>query len=125
MIFTASSDIIVNNRLASVRGQTVELLYFRNEQVLLLTTQALSLYRHERFIEDELGNGLLAYLKLPDEHLLAQRQGHYVAEFQAGYVGLVDGKTLLITPVAIQLFPNKTDALYNRAEICRLKLSTE
>ncbi|WP_428240279.1 hypothetical protein [Gynuella sp.] len=123
MIFTDSSDIIVSSQLASVRGQTVELLYFRNEQVLMLTTSTLCLYRHERFIADELGNGLLAYVKLPAEHLLAQHQDHFVAELQAGYVGLVDGKALLITPVAIQLFPNKTDALYNRDEICRLNLS--
>ena len=122
MLLTGSSDIIIDSRLLTIRGQTVEVLRFRDDRVLMISRDALGFYKNEQALNDELGNGLLAYVTLPDGQTLDEREGHLVDSFQAGYVALAGGKALLITPVAIQLFADKTDALYNRNEICRMDL---
>lgn len=118
----SSSDIIVRHEaFALPSGVPCDALHFRNGLVLLVSINALALYKNAASVFDPLGNGMLALEDIEDD-LCAGANGHIVQEYQAGYVGLNGGKVILITPNDIQLFPSKDDALRNKNEITRIKL---
>lgn len=119
----SASDIISHTSLARLKdGSNVELLHFRDKKILAVSRSSLAFYQSQAGLHDDFNQGLLASCDIPPEAQI-QAQDKFVHEYKAGYVGLSDNKALLITPVAIQLFHNKTDALYNRDQICRLDLS--
>lgn len=123
MTILGSSDIIASTEVAQLEdGGRHQLLHFRDGKVLLLANQGMALYQAAHCIDDELGNGLLAKTSFVDGFTLPFNPEGCVLEYSAGFVGLQDDYALLITPVAIQLFNNRTDALYNRNEIARLEL---
>lgn len=118
----SSSDIISHSSAIVLKdGSNAELLHFRDHKVLAISRNGLAFYQDQSGVLDDFNQGLLASCEIPSDKILPDVDT-FVAEFKAGFVGLVDDKALLITPVAIQLFDNKTDALYNRSEICRLDL---
>lgn len=119
----SSSDIIVKHEaFALPSGVPCDALHFRNGMVLLVSLNALALYKNAQSVFDPLGNGMLALEDIEDD-LQADAEGNIVQEYQAGYVGLSGGKVILITPNDIQLFPNKEAALRNKNEITRIKLA--
>ena len=119
MLIEGNSDIIKRCEFNS--ESATQWLTFRNDFVLVLAPSFIALYKDQQSIGDPLGNGLKAMEDLSVE--LAQTESGFVAQYQAGFVGLVDGKAILITPNDIQLFADKTDALHNRNELARLMLA--
>jgi len=123
MVIEGNSDIIKHCEFkAELKCQW---LVFRNDMVLVVSEDFMALYKNEASIGDPLGNGLQGMVDLPEtmpETVQGQGQG-YVKNYAAGFVGLVDGKAILITPNDIQLFANSQDALHNQNEIARLKLA--
>lgn len=96
------------------RGR-VNLIYFHQGQVLLISATAVGFYRDEMAITDPLGNGVIGYEKIP-EALAPQWQEDrgYIEEQRAGYVGLTSGAVLFIRPDGIGLYDNGDAALRNR-----------
>jgi hypothetical protein len=123
MIIESNSDIIVSTEARKLgNGQAVELLHFRDGKVLALSHNAMALYQNSEAIEHPLGQGLMASSSFAEGFTLEDQQGQWVESYKAGFVGLHDGSALLITPISIQLFPNRQDALHNRNEIAKLML---
>lgn len=124
MIASSNSDIIVKCSMSHLsNGTKVELLTLRDGQVLAINAQSMALYANHQSINDPLGNGLIHSASFPSSVYLEQQGNSWVKSYKAGYIGLVDGYTLLITPVAIQLFKSTQDALHNRGELARLDLN--
>ena len=122
MIIEQQSDIIAKHEYSRINDLDVELLIFRDGKVLLLSEKDLALYTSIEAINDPLGNGLISHADMPNRDSNTILANTLVKEYKAGYVGLHDGKAILITPVAIQLFPSNKDALHNHNEIARLDL---
>lgn len=92
----------------------VNLMYFHQGQVLLVSASAVGLYRDKDALTDPFGNGALGYEAIP-EKLAPQwlpEQG-YVAEQRAGYVGLNSGAVLFIRPDGVALYDDGMAALRN------------
>lgn len=120
----SSSDIISHTSVSTLKnGKPAELVHFRDGKVLQISANGLAFYQSEAGINDEFNKGLLSTCTInTKDQLKPGDNARFIKEYKAGYIGLQDDKALLITPVAIQLFHNKTDALHNRHEICRLDL---
>lgn len=124
MLLEGSSDIILKcEYITEGAHEGAQWLTFRNGFVMVLTEDCMALYKDEASITDPLGNGLKAIAELKGHAQLVKTNKGIVTSFSAGFVGLNDEKAILITPNDIQLFKDKTDALYNRAELARLELS--
>lgn len=122
-IDSSSSDIIQKRELRHADdGSTKDCLHFRDGKVLVISHNAVAFYQSATAIDDELGNGLIALAKLADADCFESNSQGWVKTFKAGFVGLNDERALLITPLAIQLFNHKQDALYNRNEVARLDI---
>lgn len=122
MLIENSSDLIREvhqGRLAS--GKAVDLACLVNGQVLAISDDALALFARLDDVADELGNGLIRSVTIPEPFQLSHSDG-YLQEHRAGYVGLSDGRVLLITLNDVQMFPSKQDALRNQGEITRIAL---
>lgn len=126
MLIENSSDVVVTSQLLTLgTGQQVEALTLINRQILVLSENALSVYRSIESIQDPLGNGLLHFAELEQEMFLKQgSDGHFMDMKKAGIVGLFDDKVILITPNDIQLFADRNDALRNQNELARLSLGS-
>lgn len=123
MLIENSSNLIQNflpGKLAS--GERADLAQLINGQVLVISADALAIYSRVEAVADELGNGLLNSVRIPDEFRLSLEHDAFLQEHKAGYVGLSDGRVLLITLNDVQMFPSKTDALKNQNEIVRVAL---
>ncbi|GGX73550.1 hypothetical protein [Saccharospirillum salsuginis] len=120
-MFYGTSDIIESIQAEPLaNGTPAERLQLRGGPVLVLTEEAMALYRDADSPDDPLGNGLITLAELTGDHALVREDGHFVREHRAGYIGLMDDKAMLITPAAIQLFANRDDALRNQNELARL-----
>lgn len=120
-MFYGTSDIIEaleSRPLAN--GTPADRLRLRGGPVLVLTASAMALYRDVSDVDDPLGNGLIALAELSGDDVLVSEDERFVREHRAGYIGLMDDKAILITPVAVQLFANRDDALRNQNERARL-----
>jgi len=126
MLIENSSDIVLDSQLLTLEaGQKVETLSLINQQVLVLSENALSVYRSIESIQDPLGNGLLHSVALEGAAQLKQYDdGRFMQMKKAGIVGLFDDKVILITPNDIQLFADRNDALRNQNELARLSLAS-
>ena len=123
MLIDSHSNIVIDSRcLVLPSGEPIEALTLINQQILVLSHNALSLYVNLAAIDDPLGNGLLHSVALPDNHALVSQYARFMALHRAGMVGLFDDKVILITPNDIQLFPSRLAALKNEQEIARLNL---
>jgi hypothetical protein len=117
------SDLIINSATLTLNNdEPAEKIWLRGGSILVISATALALYRDEAALSDPLGNGLIALADLPEQAPLKHDQGHFMSEHRAGYIGLQGDRLLLITPVAIQLFDDRQDALHNRNERARLPL---
>ncbi len=123
MIHENSSDIIrASKAITLTNNEPAECLEFHNGLVLLLTQNTLAMFKSIASVNDPLGNGLIASTELTPEHLLTMENEAFIKSFRAGFVGLTDGKALLVTPNHIQLFPSANDALRNQNELAILAL---
>lgn len=121
MLFYGTSDIVESVQVRPLAdGRPAERVCLKGGPVLVLSEAALGLYRDAEAPDDPLGNGLLDICELAGAHRLTPQDGRFVAEHRAGFIGLVDAKAVLITPVAIQLFAGRDDALRNRDALARL-----
>lgn len=125
MILESSKSDIIKSVQRQTLGnqQQVEVILLRNGNAIVLSANALAYYKSEQSIQDPLGNGLLALAELAPKDNLPADAPQWITEYRAGFVGLIEDKVVLITPVAIQLFAHKADALRNNNEIARLDLS--
>lgn len=120
-MFYGSSDIIESVHPEPLtNGTPAERLQLRGGPVLVLTERAIALYRDAQSPDDPLGNGLIALTELKESDGLKMEGTGFVKEYRAGYIGLHDDKAMLITPVAVQLFANREDALRNQNELARV-----
>lgn len=121
MIFEYSSNIIRDKESITLKDNSpAELLIFHNDLALLLSKSSMAMFKNKDCVLDPLGNGLLATVTLENQNALVEENGVFVKTYQAGYVALLDGRGLLITPNDIQLFPDNRSALTNTNEISRL-----
>lgn len=124
MIIENSSDIILEHKACEFSNQErYEALLLRDGKAIVISNKHLALYKSIDSVNDPLGNGLLQICDLPT-NTLEQCPLPWVNHFRAGFISLSDDKALLITPLAIQFFATKNDALHNQNEICKLSLDT-
>ena len=122
MLSASSSDLIRTTECRQLpQAGAVEVLTLVNGTALVIAADSLSLYRSPQQVGDPLGNGLVASVAAAPA--LVPQQGRFVQEYRAGYVGLCDGRVLLISLNFVQLFGSKEDALHNRGEQARLSLA--
>lgn len=122
MLIESQSDLISSHSHCYKNQQYLELLIMKDQKVLCLGSNSLALYKNEASVTDPLGQGLLSFCEIPQNFQLEDAPAPWVSHYRAGFVALNNGYCLLITPLAIQLFTDKTDALHNRNEVCRLDL---
>ena len=123
MLIENRSDLIrsvTQGQLAS--GQAADIAQLINGQVLVISQDALALYTDAKWVGDALGNGLKASVSIPEGYHLDDAGAGFIEEHRAGYVGLAQGRVLLITLNDVQMFPSKEDALRNQNELVRLPL---
>jgi len=123
MLIENSSDLIQSVEQAQLpSGKPADLATLVNGQVLVVSEDALAVYRSVADVSDELGNGLRASVSIPAAYTLPWQAQAFIQEHRAGYVGLSDGRVLLITLNDVQMFPSKQDALRNQNEVVRIPL---
>jgi len=124
MIHQHSSNIIQSHTEISLQnGDYAEILTFHNDLTLVLSEQTLAMFKDRNSVNDPLGNGLITTVQLEPEDQLKMIEGKIVKNYQSGFVGLMDGRAILVTPNVIQLFPTANDALKNQNELARLTLN--
>ena len=115
-------SIIAHTSCERLRGEPAQLLHLHNGMVIALSPRALACFRDAQSLHDPLGNGLLSFTALPDDAAIRFDQEFCVSTHTAGYVGLVDGKALLIAPFKVRLFPNNQDGLRGLNCLAELEL---
>jgi len=124
MIHQHSSNIVQSHhQLTLPNNELAEALVFHNDLTLVLSEHTMAMFKTLAHVNDPLGNGLIASTNLTDKTCLAIKEGKLVQNYQSGFVGLVDGKAILITPNVIQLFASSHEALRNQNELARLSLT--
>lgn len=112
------NDVIVAS-LEQLDGEAARtLIQFHNGQVMVVSRDAVALYRQRDALDDPLGNGLLGHELLPPDLVCAEGEAP-VVEQRAGFVGLQSGAVLFIRPDGVALYQHPDDALRNR-EVCWL-----
>lgn len=123
MLIEQSSDLIKTVQSVSLpSGSCVDAATLINQQILVVSSDTLSLYQRLEAIGDELGNGLIRSVAIPSQHHLQSADGHFIQTHKAGYVGLTNDRVLLIGLNSVQMFASREDALRNQHEIIQLKL---
>lgn len=128
MLIESTSDLIADLTVRQMpSGIWVQEAALVNGNALVIAADTLALYRRPGSCTDLLGNGFIRSIAIPESSQLqaAENQpGQYIAEHRAGYVGLHDGRVLLITLNDVQMFADKLSALQNKNEIVRLSLAS-
>lgn len=111
-----ADTIVAQQEITDIPGRgRVNLLHFHRGMVLMVSREAVGLYRDPAFINDPLGNGLIGYEPIPDGlRGEAAPDGAWVARQSSGYVGLTSGAVLFIRPDGVALYPDGNSALNNR-----------
>ncbi|MCK5881926.1 MAG: hypothetical protein KAG18_08620 [Sinobacterium sp.] len=126
MLLSESSDLVIRH-LAAWREspEIIDLIFLKGGPVLAIAPTSISLYKNEDSILDPLSNGLISSAQWPAKNALSisLKTKGLVASFKAGVIHLAEGKTLLITPVSIQLFLCANDALHNRDAVAHIEIS--
>lgn len=105
------NSIIAEIRSDIIKEEPCELVCLHNGLIIALSASALGCYRNQPSLHDPLGNGLLSFCALEAEHHIRFQDGRCITTFSGGYVGLSDGKALLISPFKARLYPNNQDGL--------------
>jgi hypothetical protein len=129
MLISETSDIVVRHKANWQESPfIIDLVYLKGGRVLAIAPTSISLYKNEESINNPLSNGLISSADWPNEHALtlankADNVKGLVKSYKAGVIQLHQQKTLLITPVSIQLFLNNHDALNNRDAIAYIDIA--
>lgn len=115
-------SIIAHTSCERLRQEPAQLLHLHNGMVIALTPKAMACFRDAGALHDPLGNGLLSFSALPDDQEIRFEMAQCVATHSAGFVGLLDGKALLIAPFKVRLYPNNHDGLRGLNCIAELEL---
>jgi hypothetical protein len=129
MLISETSDIVLRH-LPNWQDIPfiIDLVYLKGGRVLAIAPTSISLYKNEESISNPLSNGLISSADWPKKHQLTlaetddNAQG-LVKSYKAGVIQLHQEKTLLITPVSIQLFLSNNDALNNRDSIAKIDIA--
>lgn len=110
-------SIVAHREVADLeRRGVVDLLHFHNGMVLMVSQEAVGLYRDRAAVSDPLGNGALGYQPIPADlqDPPGASDGH-VHEVASGFVGLRSGAVLFIRPDGVALYPDNHSALHNQS----------
>lgn len=115
-------SIIAHTSCERLGQEPAQLLHLHNGMVIALTPRTLACFRHAGAVHDPLGNGLLSFAALPDQVQIQFEQDACITHHSAGYVGLLDGKALLIAPFKVRLYPSNHDGLRGLNCLAELEL---
>lgn len=118
----STDSIIAHTSCERLRQEPAQLLHLHNGMVIALSPHAMACFRSASAIHDPLGNGLLSFTELPEGVNIRFEQERCVSTHSAGYVGLLDGKALLIAPFKVRLYPNNHDGLRGLNCLAELEL---
>lgn len=116
-------SIIAEIRSASLRTEPAQLVYLHNGMVIAISRRALACFKNDTYLNDPLGNGLLSFCEIPEAQSIGFDGDTCVTTFKSGYVGLHDGKALVIAPNSVRLYPNNHDGLRGTNCIADISLS--
>lgn len=114
-----TDTIVAQQEIADIPGRgRVNLLHFHQGMVLMISREAVGLYRNRAAVTDPLGNGVIGYQTIP-EPLRGEEDAEqaHVTRQTSGYVGLTSGAVLFIRPDGIGLYPDNNSALNNRDRV--------
>ena len=103
--------IIAHIDYGRINDEPAQLIELHNGMIIALTANALACYRQRRCIHDPLGNGLLSLAEIAPDSAIGFFNGQCIQAHRSGFVGLRDGKALLISPFKVRLYPNNYDGL--------------
>lgn len=111
-----ADTIVAQHQITDIPGRgRVNLLHFHHGMVLMVSREAVGLYRDQAAVSDPLGNGAIGYQVIPEDWQgEADPERGYVTEQTSGFVGLSSGAVLFIRPDGIGLYPDGQSALNNR-----------
>lgn len=115
-------SIIAQLHSKTLNGQPLQLAQLHNGLIIALSPDSLGCYKNLDSVSDELGNGLLSFARLESQHTIAFKQDLCVSTYAGGFMGLVDGKALLITPFKASLYMNNHDGLRGLNPLAELEL---
>lgn len=127
MLLSETSDLVIRHTPAwQTKPILIDLIYLKGGRILAIAPTSISLYKDEASLLDPLSNGLISSADWSQALALTSVENGdscLVKGFKAGVIHLAEEKTLLITPVAIQLFSSSNDALLNRNAIARIDIA--
>lgn len=111
-----ADTIVAQHEVTDIPGRgRVNLLHFHRGMVLMVSREAVGLYRDPEAISDPLGNGSIGYQPIPVSlQAEADPEHGYVVRQSSGFVGLTSGAVIFIRPDGIALYPDGDSALNNR-----------
>ena len=129
MLFNESSDIALQLEPSWASAPvSIDLVHLKGGKLLAISPSAMRLYASAEYLHDPFGNGLIDSCDWSEQQSLQQgpskksEQPSFVQDFKAGAIHLQQGYTLLVTPVAIQLFASAAQALHNQGCLAELRL---
>lgn len=115
-------SIIAEIHCETLNQEPAQLLELHNGLIIALTRNALGCYRNHDSVRDPLGNGLVSYANIESDNHIQFEEELCVATYTSGFVGLKDGKALLIKPFKACLYPNNHDGLRGLNCLAELEL---
>lgn len=115
--------IIADITVETINGEAAELVCLHNGLVIAITCSALRCFKNRQSVGDPLGNGLLSFADLPpSEQVQFNDQNRCIDRHTSGFIGLIDGKAMLIAPFHARLYPNNHDGLRGLNCLAELEL---
>lgn len=119
-IITQSSDIVLkiiyNQDIQRIR---VEKLLLKGGAMIAISAQQIALYQHQFTQYDPLTSKLIDIADIPLTYQFNQERP-WVQSAKGGFVSLINGTGLLITPTVIKLYPDAASALQNKQTLLTL-----
>lgn len=119
---TTKDTIIAQTHYDCINGLPAQFIELHNKMVIVITSDTLACYRNLASIQNPLGNGLVSLAEIEPSSSIQFTNGQCISAYRSGYVGLQDGKTILITPFKVRLYPSNHDGLRNLNCLAELNL---
>lgn len=117
-----SNSVVAEILTETLNDEPCELIKLHNGLIIALSPRAMGCYRNLQALHDPLGNGLISFSALDPDYHIQFREQRCVTTYSGGYVGLQDGKALLIAPYKVRLYPNNEDGLRGQNCLAELEL---
>ena len=117
-----SNSVVAEILIETLNDEPCELVKLHNGLIIALTPTALGCYRDQLSLRDPLGNGLLSFCAPAPQQQIRFENQRCISTYSGGYVGLLDGKALLIAPYKVRLYPNNQDGLRGLNCLAELEL---